>query len=125
MKKTLQTEEILLTAFSIYLLVHFTPGISFWLWIPLFLLPDISALGYLAGPRVGAFSYNLFHHRGVALLVAAFGYWLSIPMLLSAGLLLFAHSSFDRMMGYGLKYADDFKHTHLGMIGHAAISKSH
>lgn len=23
----------------------------------------------------------------------------------------------DRIFGYGLKYSDDFKHTHLGMIG--------
>ncbi len=123
MKKTLQTEEILLTALSVYLMVHFTPGISFWVWVPLFLLPDLSMLGYLAGPRIGALSYNLFHHRGLAILIAAAGYWMNIPLLLTTGLLLLAHSSFDRMLGYGLKYEDDFKHTHLGMIGHTAGRK--
>ncbi len=30
---------------------------------------------------------------------------------------LFAHSSMDRMLGYGLKYEDSFGNTHLGMIG--------
>jgi hypothetical protein len=30
---------------------------------------------------------------------------------------LLGHSSFDRVLGYGLKYDDDFKHTHLGWIG--------
>jgi len=30
---------------------------------------------------------------------------------------LYGHSSFDRLCGYGLKYVDDFKHTHLGWIG--------
>ncbi len=31
--------------------------------------------------------------------------------------LLFAHSSFDRMLGYGLKYNDSFNHTSLGWTG--------
>lgn len=34
-----------------------------------------------------------------------------------AGVILFAHASMDRIFGYGLKYADDFKHTHLQEIG--------
>jgi hypothetical protein len=34
-----------------------------------------------------------------------------------AGLILFGHSSMDRILGYGLKYSDSFQHTHLGMIG--------
>jgi len=37
--------------------------------------------------------------------------------LLAAGLLLLAHSAFDRVWGYGLKYNDQFNHTHLGMVG--------
>ena len=28
-----------------------------------------------------------------------------------------SHASFDRVFGYGLKYEDAFRHTHLGMIG--------
>jgi hypothetical protein len=28
-----------------------------------------------------------------------------------------AHIGFDRLMGYGLKYATAFGHTHLGMLG--------
>jgi hypothetical protein len=34
-----------------------------------------------------------------------------------AGLILFGHSSMDRVLGYGLKYSDSFQHTHLGMLG--------
>ena len=34
-----------------------------------------------------------------------------------AGIILFTHSNMDRILGYGLKYPDDFKHTHLGWIG--------
>jgi len=37
--------------------------------------------------------------------------------LMLAGIVLVAHTSFDRMLGYGLKYPDDFRHTSLGWIG--------
>ncbi|MBV6397568.1 MAG: hypothetical protein HFACDABA_03182 [Anaerolineales bacterium] len=30
---------------------------------------------------------------------------------------LFGHSSFDRVLGYGLKHEDAFQNTHLGRIG--------
>ena len=32
-----------------------------WLFAVLFLAPDLSMLGYLAGPRIGAVAYNLVH----------------------------------------------------------------
>ena len=31
--------------------------------------------------------------------------------------ILFGHSSFDRVLGYGLKHEDAFQNTHLGRIG--------
>jgi hypothetical protein len=36
-----------------------------------------------------------------------------------AGIILFTHSSMDRVFGYGLKYPDSFNNTHLGPIGKA------
>jgi len=33
------------------------------------------------------------------------------------GIILFGHSSMDRMFGYGLKLGQGFKYTHLGIIG--------
>jgi len=33
------------------------------------------------------------------------------------GIILFSHSAMDRVFGYGLKYPDSFKNTHLGKIG--------
>ncbi|MBI2283378.1 MAG: DUF4260 family protein [Bacteroidetes bacterium] len=39
---------------------------------------------------------------------------------LLTGPLLYAHSSFDRVMGYGLKYRDSFNNKHLGRTGKAA-----
>jgi hypothetical protein len=54
-------------------------------------------------------------HRHQALLGT--GFLMHQDVLITAGLLLVAHSSFDRMLGYGLKFSDDFKHTNLGWMG--------
>jgi hypothetical protein len=74
-------------------------------------------LGYLGSNKLGAFTYNLLHHKGLALAVWGLGVYLTNPYLIFAGGLLFAHSSMDRIFGYGLKYVTGFKDTHLGPIG--------
>lgn len=117
MKKLIQVEEAAITFISIYFLTIYNLGLPFWAWVLLFLSPDLSMAGYLFNARIGAYAYNLIHHRAVAISLAAFGLFIQNDLLISIGTLLFAHSSFDRMMGYGLKYPDDFKHTHLGWIG--------
>jgi hypothetical protein len=92
-------------------------GYPWWLFWALLLLPDLSMIGYLINTRAGAFLYNLVHHRGVAIIIGFAGFlYQSTPTIMMA-LILFGHSSMDRMFGYGLKYADSFQHTHLGRIG--------
>ncbi|MBO9660891.1 MAG: DUF4260 family protein, partial [Chitinophagaceae bacterium] len=76
-----------------------------------------SMLGYLAGNKVGAFTYNLFHHKAVAVLVLIAGISFSIHYLVLTGIVLLGHSSMDRFFGYGLKSTEGFKYTHLGIIG--------
>jgi len=117
MKTIIKLEEAAITAISIYFLTKYNLGLPVWAWVLLFFSPDLSMLGYLAGTRIGAYTYNLFHHRGIALLVVAFGLITAQNMVVSIGILLFAHSSFDRMLGFGLKFTDDFKNTHLGRMG--------
>jgi hypothetical protein len=117
MALTLQAEEVGITAVAIYFLSQHSLGFSFWVWIPLFLIPDLSILGYMFNTHVGAFTYNLFHHRSVALLITAAGFLQHQEVMIALGMLLFAHSSFDRMFGYGLKYNDGFNHTSLGWTG--------
>ena len=117
MNTILKIEEAAVLAISIFFLTTLNLHIYWWLWPVLFLLPDISMLGYLGGPQLGAFTYNLFHHKAVAVAVIIAGYLLHNDYLLLTGWLLLGHSSFDRMLGYGLKYNDSFSHTHLGMIG--------
>jgi ABC-type nitrate/sulfonate/bicarbonate transport system permease component len=95
-----------------------------WWWFAVFFLtPDLSMLGYLVNSKVGAISYNIFHHKGIAIAIVAIGIVLASSAVLFVGILLFAHASFDRILGYGLKYSDSFTHTHLGYIGKATKSQ--
>lgn len=89
-------------------------GESWLLFGLLFLVPDISMLGYLAGPRIGATVYNIGHTTIAAVVMAVCGYLLGSTMALGVSLVWLAHIGFDRAVGYGLKYPDAFKHTHLG-----------
>jgi hypothetical protein len=91
-------------------------GNALWL-VPLLLVPDISMVGYLAGPRAGAITYNLAHNLVTALVVLGIGWWAAIAPLALGGAVLLAHVGMDRTLGYGLKLPADFKDTHLGRIG--------
>jgi len=114
MKTILKLEEAAMTAFAIYLLTIYNLSLPFWIWLILFFSPDIGMLGYLVNTTTGAFTYNIFHHKGIAIVLAVSGYILQIDIVTSIGILLFA--SFDRLFGYGLKYANSFKNTHLGSL---------
>jgi hypothetical protein len=87
------------------------------LLVPLLLLVDVSMLGYLAGPRVGALVYNVAHDWALGLAVLGLAWWLASPALALAGAILVAHTGMDRVAGYGLKYPTAFGDTHLGRIG--------
>jgi hypothetical protein len=115
MKYIIRLEEafmFLLSLFSLYYL-----DADGWFYPLLFLGPDISIVGYIAGKTAGAATYNLFHHKGIAVVIFAAGLYLGNELLMIIGIILFGHSSMDRMMGYGLKLDRGFKYTHLGVIG--------
>lgn len=116
MKYLLRIEEAAMTLAAIYFLFISEIDLPVWAWILLFLSPDIGMVGYLFGNKTGAVCYNLFHHKGLALAIAFAGCYVDNEIMKVAGILLFAHSSFDRIMGYGLKYFTGFKHTHLGSL---------
>jgi hypothetical protein len=118
MKTLIRLEEAAL--FGLALVGFAQLDLAWWWFAVLLLAPDLSAVGYLAGPRLGAALYNLVHHRGLAVLVFLVGVYAASTALTLAGIILFAHSSLDRVFGYGLKYGDAFQHTHLGWIGKAA-----
>ena len=112
----LRIEGAVLLAVSLFM--YFRYGESWWLFALLLLTPDLGMLGYLADTRIGASTYNLFHtYLGPAVLLIV-GIASDSPAVYSIAFIWFAHIGLDRALGYGLKYGDGFKHTHLGMIGH-------
>jgi len=114
----IRLEELGLFLFSIYL--YSSLPFPWWYFPLLFFAPDLSIAGYVAGPRVGAIIYNIVHHRALDLLLYVAGLMLAMPILSLAGVIMFAHSSLDRVLGYGLKFPDAFTNTHLGKIGRDA-----
>lgn len=115
MKTVVRLEELGMLLLSIILFSM--TGYAWWWFLLLILVPDVSMAGYMLNNRFGAFLYNIVHHRGIAIVVYIIGYYYVNPLTQMIGVILFAHSSMDRMLGYGLKHADSFKHTHLGWIG--------
>jgi len=116
MKNILRAEDTAMAALGIYFLTIHNLHLSVWIWLLLFFSPDISMLGYLVNAKVGAITYNIFHHKAIAITLVGMGFFMKIEVVMVIGILLFAHSSFDRMMGYGLKYYSSFNDTHLGKI---------
>jgi Domain of unknown function (DUF4260) len=104
-------------AFAAAMAFYQHTGFSWPIFALLFLTPDLSMLGYLAGPRAGALAYNLAHTYAVALALALFGVVAGMPVAAAGGLIWIAHIGFDRALGYGLKYPTAFGDTHLGRVG--------
>lgn len=115
MNKLLKIEEFALLLLGIW--AFQLTELSWWWFLGLFLLPDIGMIGYLVGEKIGAWTYNLFHHRTIATVLFFAGYFFKNQALEVSGIILFSHIAFDRIMGYGLKYEKGFKFTHLGEIG--------
>ncbi len=92
--------------------------LSWYAFAILFFVPDISFLGYLAGPRIGAISYNAAHDTFIPIAIVVISYFLAANyIVLAVSLIWLAHIGFDRALGYGLKYPAGFAYTHLGLVG--------
>ena len=89
-----------------------------WSWFAaLFLVPDLSLLGYLVDRRVGAIAYNTGHSTVGPALLASAALLTGHAALVPLALIWVAHIGFDRLLGYGLKYPTAFGATHLGVLG--------
>jgi hypothetical protein len=110
----LRTEGAVVAALSV--LLYSLHGGSWFLFVLLLLVPDLSMLGYLAGPRVGAAVYNVFHTYALPSALVAYGLLGGSTVSIAVALIWFAHIGVDRMLGYGLKYSSGFKDTHLGRL---------
>ncbi|GAB5398836.1 MAG: DUF4260 domain-containing protein [Aureisphaera sp.] len=115
MKTTLKLEELaqLLFAIGLFSMLDY----KWWWYLVLFLAPDIGMLGYLVNTKFGAFTYNVFHHKGIAIGFMLAGMFYLGDLYTFIGTLLYGHAAFDRALGYGLKFSDSFQNTHLGRVG--------
>jgi hypothetical protein len=77
------------------------------------LIPDLGMAGYLRGPRLGAWTYNIVHTEALAVALLAGGLAADSRVMLTTALILAAHIGMDRAIGYGLKFTSSFKDTHL------------
>ena len=104
-------EGVFVFAAALMLYVHL--GFGWVALIALALAPDLSMLGYLAGNRIGALTYDVAHAYVGPLLLATLGALASADLAIQLGLIWGAHIGADRALGYGLKYPTGFKQTHL------------
>ena len=93
------------------------PGWGVPIWIAILLAPDLTMLGYLAGPRIGAFIYNCGHIYALPLLLIVLGVALGATGPIAGGGLWLVHLGCDRLLGSGLKENSGFRDTHLSRIG--------
>ncbi|WP_245799148.1 DUF4260 domain-containing protein [Virgibacillus siamensis] len=95
---------------------YFSSGLDWLLFAVLLFAPDISMFGYVHGKKAGAIVYNLFHTYVIPIMLLLAGMLLLHTTFVAVGLIWTAHIGMDRMLGFGLKYPDDFKDTHLTRV---------
>lgn len=122
MKTLIKLEELAQFALGIFLFSQLP--YQWWLFPALLFAPDIGMLSYVFSNKLGAFTYNLFHHKGIGIAFIILGMLYFGNVFTLIGVILFSHSAMDRIIGYGLKYSDSFHHTHLGMIGNEETKKA-
>ena len=114
MKTTLKLEELAMFGLGIFAFNQL--DFLWWWFLVLILTPDIGMVGYLVNSKIGALSYNIFHHKGLAILIYVAGIYSANEVVQLVGITLFSHSALDRVFGYGLKYGSSFNDTHLGLL---------
>ncbi len=110
-KFLLHAEGLLVLAASCF--AYWKLGGSWGYFALLFFAPDLSMMGYLAGRKIGAVSYNSAHTYLTPAGLAAAAYVADGTKWLWVAAIWAAHIGFDRLLGYGLKYSTSFKDTHL------------
>jgi len=98
------------------LILYFDAGFGWLLLLLLILAPDLSMLGYLGGPTLGAASYDVAHTYVLPVALAVVGVLGDAETATQIALIWLAHIGVDRFLGYGLKYPTGFKDTHLQRV---------
>ena len=96
--------------------LYFHGDNPWWLLAALVLAPDLSMIGYVAGPTVGAAAYDAVHTYVWPIALSAIGVIAHAEIAVELGLIWLTHIGVDRAIGYGLKYPTRFKDTHLQRV---------
>lgn len=107
----LRLEGALVACIGLYLFNR--TSASWWLFAALILAPDLSFAGYMRGTEFGASVYNAAHTYLAPALLWTGMTVAGLPFADELALIWIIHIGADRLLGYGLKYADAFRHTHL------------
>jgi hypothetical protein len=113
-RRLLRLEGLALALAALVVYVHMDYG-----WLALLLLilaPDLSMIGYVAGPRIGALAYDALHTTIAPLALGAVGIVAESATPIQLALIWLAHIGTDRAIGYGLKYPSGFRETHLQRV---------
>jgi hypothetical protein len=70
MNKLIKLEELGMLGLGIFLFSQLP--YAWWWFIVLLLTPDIGMIGYLINPKIGAMTYNLLHHKLIAIAIYLF-----------------------------------------------------
>ena len=109
----IEAAVVLLASVLLYRHLHF----SWILFAVLFLVPDLSMLGFLLNPRAGSALYNAGHVLFFPIPLFLIAYMEHWPLLMAVAIIWTSHIALDRLLGYGLKYPTHFKDTHLQHLG--------
>ncbi len=113
-QRLLHVEGLAVLAGSIAL--YFDAGFGWILLVVLFLAPDLSMLGYIGGPVLGALAYDVVHTYTLPVALGAVGVLAGSDTAVQLALIWLAHIGMDRMLGYGLKYPTGFRDSHLQRV---------
>lgn len=114
--KTIVSAEYLFAAVLIGIFFVAIGGFEWWWLIILFLIVDVSAVGYLYSNRLGALTYNIGHSLIGPTILTAYYVINTDPAILFIILIWLFHILVDRALGFGLKHTKSFHHTHLGKL---------
>jgi hypothetical protein len=105
-----------LAVFMVVILLYAHQGFSWWMFALLLLAPDLAMLAYMINIHAGSIAYNLVHTYTLPLILAAICFSTGWMPGVQLALIWLAHIGMDRSVGYGLKYPNHFKDTHLSRV---------
>lgn len=113
-KLLLHFEGVILLVASIVL--YASQGFAWSTFLLLLLAPDLAFVAYIANRNLGTFFYNALHTVALPLILAVAAFMIDWTFGIQLALIWLAHVGMDRTVGYGLKYTNSFKNTHLSKI---------